>query len=569
MKRTLFVFAALCLQMAAHADERILSFESDILVCADGWLEVTETIRVRAEGQQIRRGIYRDFPTRYVGRDGLDRIVDYRPLSLLRNSTREDFHSANLDNGVRTYFGSRDRFLGKGEHTYVYRYRVNRQLGFFAEYDELYWNVTGFGWALPIDRARATVRFDFDVDRDHLDTIAYTGPMYATNEDYRSRVDADGSAVFEATEVLSPVNGLTIVVAWPKGLVAAPTDLDRLGWLLRDNRDLVVVLGGLLALLAYYIPVWRRFGKDPDEGVIVTRYEPPEGYSPASLRYVQQMYYDNKVMTAAIVNLAVKGYLKIVHEDGVHRLEHRRPGPDAPPLAPGEAELHRALFAGGTSIELDNSNHRILGRAKVAHSQSLKADYNRKYFSGNGLLNIAPALITIVTAVVAIAMRGKTPVVILLFVLLNFAVLIFFAVIMKRPTLRGRALLDQMLGFKDYLEVAEKDELELRNPPDKTPALFEAYLPYALALGVDQQWSEKFATVLAAAGDAQTNGQSYRPDWYQGRFNTSTLLSSTSGFTSGLNKAISSSVSPPGSSSGSGGGGFSGGGGGGGGGGGW
>jgi len=567
MIRTLFVLTALCLPLAAYADERILSFESDILVRADGWLEVTETIRVRAEGQQIRRGIYRDFPTRYVGRDGLDRVVDYRPLSLLRNSASEDFHSVNLDNGVRTYFGSRDRFLSNGEHTYVYRYRVNRQLGFFAEYDELYWNVTGFGWAFPIDRASATVRLEFEADQ--LETIAYTGPMYARGTDYRSRMQADGSVFFEATEVLSPVNGLTVVVAWPKGFVTPPTDLDRLGWLLRDNRDLVVVLGGLLALLAYYIPVWRRFGKDPDEGTIVTRYEPPEGYSPASLRYVQQMYYDNKVMTAAVVNLAVKGYLRIIHEDGVHRLEHRRPGPDAQPLAPGEAELHRALFSGGTKIELDNSNHRILGRAKAAHSQSLKADYNRKYFSGNGLLNIAPALMTVATAVVAVAMRGKTPLVILMFVLLNFAVLIFFAVIMKRPTLRGRALLDQMLGFKDYLEVAEKDELELRNPPDKTPALFEAYLPYALALDVDQQWSEKFAAVLAAAGDHEGGSQSYRPDWYQGHFNTSTLLSSRSGLTSGLNKAISSSVSPPGSSSGSGGGGFSGGGGGGGGGGGW
>ncbi len=567
MRSMLFVVAALCLQTAAHADERILSFESDVLVRADGWLEVTETVRVRAEGQQIRRGIYRDFPTRYVGGDGLDRVVDYRPLSLLRNSAREDFHSVNFGNGVRTYFGNRDRFLSKGEHTYVYRYRVNRQLGFFPDYDELYWNVTGFDWAFPIDRATATVRFEFEAGADRLETVAYTGPMYATGEDYRSRINVDGSVYFEATKALSPVNGLTVVVAWPKGFVSPPTDLDRLGWILRDNRDLVVVLGGLLALLAYYIPVWRRFGKDPDEGTIVTRYEPPEGYSPASLRYVQQMYYDNKVMTAAVVNLAVKGYLRIVNEDGAHRLEHRRPGPDAPPLAPGEAELHRALFANGTTIELDNSNHRALGRAKAAHSQSLKADYNSRYFRGNGMLNIAPALITVATAVVAISMRGKTPLVILMFVLLNFAVLIFFAVIMKRPTLRGRALLDQMLGFKDYLDVAEKDELELRNPPDKTPELFEQYLPYALALGVDQRWSEKFAAVLAAVGEG--GGQPYRPDWYQGRFDTSTLLSSRSGLTSGLNKAISSSVSPPGSSSGSGGGGFSGGGGGGGGGGGW
>jgi uncharacterized membrane protein len=145
--------------------------------------------------------------------------------------------------------------------------------------------------------------------------------------------------------------------------------------------------------------------------------------------------------------------------------------------------------------------------------------------------------------------------------------MVLFATIMKRPTIRGRNLLDEILGFKDYLEVAEKDELNLRNPPEKTPELFETYLPFALALGVDQLWAEKFASVLAAV--QQTDGTTYQPRWYNGSFNTMDLSQTTSQLSSSLNTAISSSVTPPGSSSGGGGGGFSGGGGGGGGGGGW
>jgi uncharacterized membrane protein len=143
----------------------------------------------------------------------------------------------------------------------------------------------------------------------------------------------------------------------------------------------------------------------------------------------------------------------------------------------------------------------------------------------------------------------------------------FFAIIMKRPTMRGRKLLDEMAGFGDYLAVAERDELNLRNPPEKTPELFEAYLPYALALDVDQQWAEKFAAVLATAQRAQ--GGPYSPGWYNGSWSVADLTTSTSYLSSSLNTAISSAVTPPGSSSGSGGGGFSGGGGGGGGGGGW
>ena len=565
MRRLLWL--CLLLPLEAAADERILSFDSDILVRADGWIEVRETIRVRAEGRQIRRGIFREFPTRYEDRRGLDYVVDYRPLAVLRNGRPEDYHSENVRNGVITYFGNRDRFISQGEHTYEYSYRANRLIGFFDDHDELYWNVTGNEWAFPIDRASATVRFDFPVRAETLGVEAYTGRQGASGSAYRAEVDAAGNARFVSTEALPPVHGMTIVVSFPKGLVAEPTDVDRLGWTLRDNRDLLVVIAGLFALLAYYIPVWKRFGKDPEEGVIVTRYTPPDGYSPASLRFIHQMYYDNKVMTAAVLSLAVKGYLSIEEDDDEHVLKRLKPASDAPPLAAGEHELYLGLFADGDQVTLTNTNHRRLGRAKQAHRDSLNDDYRRKYFEHNGLLNVPGVVIVIASAVVALTIAARPPGIVILLIAVNIAVMAFFGWIMKRPTLRGRKLLDAMLGFRDYLDVAEKDELNLRNPPEKTPALFEAYLPYALALDVEQRWSEKFAGVLASVRDEE--GRGYQPAWYNGNFNVMRLASATDNVTGSLNDAISSSVTAPGSSSGSGGGGFSGGGGGGGGGGGW
>ncbi len=557
----------LFLPLFATADERILQFHSEILVEADGWIEVRETIRVQAEGRQIRRGIYRDFPTTYLDKRGLTQVVDYRPESVTRNGAREDFHSRNLDNGVRTYFGHADRLLTHGEHAYVFTYRANRVLGFFEDHDELYWNVTGFDWAFPIDTASARIRFAFDVDPADLEIVGYTGPMFGKGSDYIARIDPDGSVAVEATKLLSAVNGLTFAVSWPKGLVQEPGELEQFGWVLRDNRNLLVVLFGFILLLVYNVPVWLNFGKDPDEGVVVTRYEPPEDYSPASLRYIRQMYYDNKTMTAAVLNLAVKGYLDIVNDDDEHMLQKQDPGPNPPALAPGEKELYDALFSGRKRIVLKNDNHKALGKAKTAHRDSLNADYGKKYFKTNGLLNVPSALIVIGTTVFAFKIGGQPPGLVLLGVAVNFTVMIFFAWIMKRPTLRGRKVLDEMLGFRDYLDVAEKDELNLRNPPKKTPELFEAYLPYALALGVEQAWSEKFASVLAAVRDE--TGRGYQPVWYHGHFNNSRLTSATKSLSSGLGSAISSSVTPPGSSSGGGGGGFSGGGGGGGGGGGW
>ncbi|MCH8059709.1 MAG: DUF2207 domain-containing protein, partial [Proteobacteria bacterium] len=459
----------------------------------------------------------------------------------------------------------------------VFRYRASRMLGFFENHDELYWNVTGFDWAFPIDNASATVTLAFSPPPSEITHEAYTGWLGAKERNYVSRVDSSGRAHFKANDPLSAVNGLTIVVGWPKGYVAEPTQLQRFAWLLKDNMSLLISAGGLLLLLIYYIPVWLHFGKDPDEGVLVTRYEPPKGFSPASVRYIQQMYYDNKVMTAAVINLAVKGYLQIDVKtasggflgigDGEteHSLIKTDPGDNASPLAAGERELLDGLFRDGDTVLLDVENHELLGEAKASHRESLKTDYKQRYFRTNGLLNLPAILIVIGTTVVAISM-GPSPFVIATIIGM-FVTLVFFAIIMKRPTMRGRQLLDQMMGFKDYLEIADKDEMNLRNPPEKTPELFEAYLPYALALGVEQHWGERFASILGSIRNP--DGSSYHPAWYAGSWNSIDLRSSMSGLSSGLNTAISSSVTPPGSSSGGGGGGFSGGGGGGGGGGGW
>jgi uncharacterized protein (TIGR04222 family) len=279
------------------------------------------------------------------------------------------------------------------------------------------------------------------------------------------------------------------------------------------------------------------------------------------------MYYDNKVMTAAIINLAVKGYLTITARDDEHSLQQTTPPPDAPELAAGERELYDALFAEGRDAPLSNAFHARLGGARSAHKKSLEKDYSRGYFRRNGLLNVPAILILLLAAGIALAMGGGPSGYVVLVIGVSIAVVIGFAIIMRTPTLRGRKLLDEMQGFEEYLDVAEKYELNLRAPPEKTPELFEKFLPFALALGVEQNWAEKFAAVLAAV--RSPDGRAYQPSWYDGKFNVSNLSSSTQGLSSGLNSAVSSSVTPPGSSSGSSGGGFSGGGGGGGGGGGW
>jgi len=557
----------LLISTLAYSDERILSFHSDIRVFTDGMIEVSETIEVRAQGKQIRRGIYRDIPVEYQDRLGNTYKITIDLLTVLRNGIPESFHTVKNRRDVRTYFGSSDRVIDAGIHTYVFRYRANRMLGFFEQHDELYWNVTGNRWDFPIDKASATVTLEFDAPRDAIMVEAYTGRLGSNEQRYSRYLDAAGAVHFAAEQSLPAAHGLTVVVGWPKGLVEEPTRLQRLGWLLADNRNLLIMTIAFILLLAYYIPVWRAHGKDPDEGVVVTRYEPPAGFSPASLRYVRQMYYDHKAMTAAVVSLAVKGYLRITNRDDIHFLHKSDADSARPLLATGEQDLLLALFAEDDVVTLEQSSHEVLGKARTAHQQSLQRDYKQKYFRTNGGLNIPAIIIVIVSTGIALSTGSGPTVPVIAMLILMSLTMVFFAIILKRPTIRGRKLLDDMLGFKDYLEVAEKEELNLRNPPEKTPELFEAYLPFALALGVEQQWSERFASLLAAI--RSPSGGAYQPSWYDGRWSSLSLSKTTSGLSSSLTAAISASVTPPGSSSGSSGGGFSGGGGGGGGGGGW
>ncbi len=562
MTRRLLLIALLAAGYAS-ADERILRYHSDILVRADGWIEVTETIRVRAEGDQIRRGIFRDYPTDYEDRFGNDFEALYEPRSLTRNGAPEPFFTEKVRNGVRTYFGSSNRFLDVGEHTYVYRYDAGRMIGFFDDMDELWWNATGDDWAFPVDEATAAVRFEFEVAPDSLQISAWQG-RFGSTEQATARLDASGNPGFAATRTLLNGEGVTLSVRWPKGLVTEPGNLQRLIWLLSDNLNLLVALAGLAAMLGYYLPVWKGYGKDPAPGVIMTRYAPPDGFSPASLRYIDNMGYDNATMTAGVISLAVKGYLRIDAGDEHHSLERTDAGENPPPLAAGERALLDALFTDANRVTLIDDNHEIIGGAKKAHQRSLKKDYHKRYFVTNGLLNLPPLLIAIVSAVVAIRIGPSFLVVAT--IALMVATLITFAILLKRPTHLGRALLDESLGFEEYLRIAEKDEMNLRNPPEKTPALFEQYLPFALALGVEQEWAERFARIFA--GLRGPNDTSWRPAWYNGSWNNIDLSATTSAVSTSLGSAISSSATPPGSSS-SGGGGFSGGGGGGGGGGGW
>jgi uncharacterized membrane protein YgcG len=565
-RKALLVLLACIAPALTPADERILEFRSDIRVQAHGDVAVTETIRVRAEGRSIRRGIYRDFPTKYRDRWGNRVRADFYAVSVRRNGEVEAWHSEPRSNGVRVYFGSAGRLLEPGIHEYEFRYVTGRQLGYFDDHDELYFNAIGTGWDFPVDRGVVTVSLPFEPDPEALRISVYSG-RHGSPDSHADASMASGNTVrVETTKPLQPREGLTVAVGWPKGLIPEPDLQQEIRWYLADNAAAIVLLAGLLAPLAWYLWAWHRVGRDPETGVIIPRYEPPAGLSPAACSYVRDMSFKRDAFTAAIISLAVKGHLVIEEGDETFSLV-RSTGNFPTPMSAGERSVLDALLPlEGDRIEMDNENHRDFQQARRALRRALKKEYLGRLFHLNGVYLLPPVLMSIAAAVMALFFDGGPPVWIA-FAVLSLGLHGLFLFLMRAPTPAGRRVMDEIEGFRNYLGTAEQDRLDRMRSPALTPEVFETFLPYAYALAVENRWCLRFAREMPRE---VRDGTGYHPGWYHGSFRgTAALHHLGTDFSTSFSSAIASASTPPGSSSGSGGGGFSGGGGGGGGGGGW
>lgn len=635
--------ALLALPLAASAqdtvslgEERILNFLSDVTIDPGGDLDVTETIRIVALNQEINHGIQRDFPTRYGLHLGQRTIRGFEVISVQRDGLDEPWERMTLSNGVRIRIGAAEKLVPIGEHTYTIRYRTTRQLIYGKDSDELYWNATGNGWTFPIDRAEA--RITLPKAAAFGNRAVYTGPQGSTAKDAAVSEERPGFIAFRTTAPLGREEGLTVAAAFPKGVVAAPSSDQKLLWWLSDWGALAAAVAACIGLVWYYIRAWALAGRGPKAGPVVPIFAPPDGLTPAAMRYVAKMKLDNRSFTAAIVDLGVRGQVHIAKEDGgwlakdTTTLTRTDLGGEAStPLPTPEAAMRDALFAGNDTLVLKQDNHTTLQAARAALEKGLKEAYSGKLFVDNrdwavlGMVAI-PALMLAV-AILAILFdpssgpaaqfllpiagvlllagcwwlygvtkRTKGGVKIIAWIglaLLGIGGLIFtfstvmaalaggaFAVLlpallvplaisaywwMYAPTVEGRAVMDRIAGFHQYLGITEEHRLDTLHPPDKTPELFERYLPYAIALEVENRWAERFASVLAAAAAA---GAAHTATWYSGPGN---MWDDPEGFAStvgsSLDSTVSSAATSPSSSSS--GGGSSGGGGGGGGGSGW
>ncbi|MDG2124810.1 MAG: DUF2207 domain-containing protein [Verrucomicrobiales bacterium] len=618
---------ALLSTLAAQQGETISNYDVRLEIDPqDASLFVTETITVSVRGDRIKHGIYRDFPTLNKGAFGFRRPVGFDVISALRNGERENFTIEGLKDGKRVRIGNPGKKLEHGTHTYTLDYRTTGQLRSFSARDELYWNATGHFWDFSISNAKVTVVLpdgaEIIVD-DDIRPAAYIGrPGGGENPaDYTYSQEREHTAIFTSHLPILPGEGITVAVPFTKGTVRYPP-ADNFAFL---KENWATILGMLIvaAAIAFQIGAWVAVGKDPDPGLVHTRIEPPEGFSPAACRYLKNMGYDNKCFAAAVVGLASKNALRITGDpDTGFILRHPDSSLEKAPLTKDEAALAKELLHNRESLALEQTSHHQISSARDTLKSELAGLLEKTHFVRNLHLWVPGLLATLVGVGLSLFNSALPPVAFFLAVWLTiwtagcafllssalgafrekrwgpafgfslfslpflagwvagfwffsetastttilllvagFAVNFLFYHLIKAPTHAGRDVLDDIEGFEKYLDDAGSDT------STSNVETFSRYLAYAIALDREEMLGDRFAAALAdASSPASSALPTHHPHWYTGNIAASAFASSIG---SSLTTSLASSAQSPSSSSGSSGGGSSGGGGGGGGGGGW
>jgi hypothetical protein len=270
------------------------------------------------------------------------------------------------------------------------------------------------------------------------------------------------------------------------------------------------------APFAWFMLIWSIYGRDPMAGTAFPRFYPPDGLSPATLRQIVGMGFDEKAMAAELLSLAVRGHVRVIRtKRGLYGLRRTGMGPSL--LTAAESHLMSALFRGSTEIVIGRKQGVRLRVAMEAFRKHLEDELEGPVYATNVGATLTGVMISggafMVAAMayretalqnVELMMAGGSA---LAIVILN----ILFFTLMKAPTALGRVLLDEIAGFRMFLATAEYDRLQLADAPEMSEHLYATHLPYALAMDLELAWSDRFSALLRRA---IPDPMDY--DWYAG-----------------------------------------------------
>lgn len=610
--------------------ERILNFHSDIIVNDKGDLDVTEIIKVNSLGDAIKHGITRTFLTTRNFNGG-NQKVNLKVVSVTKDGTKQDYHSENGSGYFTIYIGDKNEILPPGVYEYAIRYTVAKQIGFFKDYDELYWNVNGTDWAFAIDKISAKVVLPKTVEI--LQNSCYTGEAKSTESNCDVNVLDKNTIEWSAVNFSNGEN-LTVAVGFTKGVILPPPPPSFL-----EKYGVLLLLGlSLLGFIVYSISMWKKYGIDPPKPTVYPQFNVPEDMSPASLGYIKKEKYATNFLTATLVNLSVKGYTKIIETESKGLLNlfnskeftiQKIKEPDQS-LAKEEIGVMNDLFSNRSEVTLTGKYDPKIEKAVSMFQASLKVQHNKFLNEGNnGNLVLYPFLflsfIYFIGLLLSALKRGDFGFMIVGFFIYVMAIVVYFVAtrVLGKVPLKGFMGIFTIffslsfiipfisMGFsigmeKDFkycfqfaiicLLIFLAFQYFIKRPSEeklRKQSLIDGFKMYMGAAENEQlkfhnspkmtpEIFEKYLPYAMVLGVDDIWGKKfevallamaagYTSSWYAGHYTG--LHSFGSSLNSSLSRSISSGSTAPSNSSsggsGSGGGGFSGGGGGGGGGGGW
>ncbi len=515
----LLFLATFCFNFKSVATEKISSYVVNIEILEDSSFLVKEKITYDF-GSARKRGIFRDIPLNYKRQlstkwGEVDTNFGIRVnVESVKNSYGKayNYKLMNFSQGKRIRIGHPSVFVS-GVKNYIITYRVKRAINRFKERDEFYWNVIGHNWSVPIYNVEASLTWPKGVlVREAKNYVGYLRSSKSVN----NANFLSGSGYDLSLKSLSPGEGLTVGLSFPKGKLKEPSKLQKLIWFISDNVGYVLFfpIPLLIGLLFSYIH--RKKGKDPyHPDTIQVRYSPPQDLNPAEVGTLEDETVDTSDIVATVLDLASRGYLKIKEmpssswlflSDKNYKFIKRKPFINDNNLSEFEVSFLEALFSSKDSILLSDLKNSFYVHLGGLTSKLYKALIDKKIFNENPqtvrfkyLFGSAFLIGVLHLLMVFFLVFNQTPqpfvmLSVLFSVIMSIVIASYYSKKMPKKTRKGVKSYYEILGFKEFIIRVEKSKI--KTLIDEDPEVFGRLLPYAIVLGCADEWAEKFEGLI-------------------------------------------------------------------------
>lgn len=525
MMRALFALLVVLASLPAVAFDYVIDrFHADMTLHRDGTMDVVE--RIEVQFNIPRRGIFRFIPVDLPTGRGTARRMSLTNIEVTdERGDRQTTKVSREGPNVRIRIGDEDIVFPAGKRkTYVIRYTTFGMMNWqdedesWARSAELYWNVTGNEWDTTIGKTSFKLKFPAQKNEQDVRAVVFAG-SYGSTEQHLAPT-AQGMTRNNQTETmltlglaelevardvpLMPGEGITFALSLPDKAIDKPSPWQQFKLFILPNIGFGIPLVALLAMPF----LWFRHGKDPAGGPMVVQFEPPDGISGSEAGTLLDEKVDQRDIAAGIISLAVKGYLKIhVDEEGlifkkrvatIEMLE-KTAGPE---LTLFEAELHRKLKAAGPMVTDSDLRSDVAPHLSTLQKKLYEAMVHRGYYitdpqTARTMWVIGGAFAMVVLGLAALWISPlHDPLPSIVGGVIGFVVILLYSGLMPRRTKVGALAHKRVQGFEEFIRRARRNEMEWMSQKHPDQAMFEEFLPHAVAFGLTREWARAFEGIL-------------------------------------------------------------------------